>query len=261
MTLLRLLAVYLRIGSLNELAYRTNFFVQAIESVVQSSVAIGAVAVVFSQTDQIGGWRRAEMIVLLGVYFLIAGTIRLVIGPSFSRFMEHVQQGTLDFTLTKPADAQLLVSIEVIQIWKLIDVAIGAGVLGVGLAQLSAHIGPTEAAAFTLALVCAGVIVYSFWLILATMCFWFIRIENILMVFWGVYGAGRWPITIYPQWLRMMLTFLVPIAFAVTVPAQAVSGRLDSATLAGAVGLAAGLAVVSRHFWKHGLRHYSGASA
>jgi ABC-2 type transport system permease protein len=261
MTVLRLLSVFFRIGSLNELAYRANFWVQAVESAVQSSVALGGVAVVFAQTDEIGGWRRAELIVLLGIYFLIAGTIRMVIGPSFSRFMEHVHQGTLDFTLTKPADAQLLVSIEVIQIWKVLDVLVGVGVLSLGLAQLSADVGPANAAAFALALLCALTIVYSFWLVLATLCFWFIRVENILMVFWGVYGAGRWPITIYPQWLRVVLTFLVPIAFAVTVPAQAISGRLDTAALAGAVALAAAMAFGSRRLWKLGLRHYSGASA
>ena len=246
---------------MNELAYRANFWVQTFESVVQGSVSLGAVAVVFSQTDELGGWRRPELLVLLGIYFIIAGMIRLVIGPSFSRFMEHVQQGTLDFTLTKPADAQMLVSIEVIQIWKLLDVVLGIGVLALGAIQLAERVGPAEAVSFVVALLCSGAIVYSFWLFLATLSFWFIRIENILMVLWGVYGAGRWPIQIYPQWLRVVLTFLVPIAFAVTVPAQAFAGRLDQATLAGAVALAVAMLVASRAFWKIGVRHYAGASA
>lgn len=43
----------------------------------------------------------------------------------------------------------------------------------------------------------------------------------------GICQAGRWPVGIYPIWLRMGLTFIVPLAFAVTVPAEAVSGRLD----------------------------------
>ena len=50
--------------------------------------------------------------------------------------------------------------------------------------------------------------------------------------------------TIYPDWLRVGLTFLVPIAFAVTVPAEAFTERLEPGTLAlaalFAVGLAAG---------------------
>jgi ABC-2 type transport system permease protein len=51
------------------------------------------------------------------------------------------------------------------------------------------------------------------------------------------------------------------VAFAVTVPAEALTGRLTWQTGMGALALAAGLLVVSRIFWRIGLRQYSGASA
>ena len=67
--------------------------------------------------------------------------------------------------------------------------------------------------------------------------------------------------TIYPGWLRIALTFLVPIAFAVTVPAEAITVAADVETLALAAAFAVVLLVVTRWFWRFGLRHYSGASA
>jgi ABC-2 type transport system permease protein len=76
-----------------------------------------------------------------------------------------------------------------------------------------------------------------------------------------MYEAGRWPVGIYPGWLRFMLTFLVPVAFAVTVPAEALTARLTLETLAGAVALASVLLIVSRVFWRYGVRNYTGASA
>ena len=118
-----------------------------------------------------------------------------------------------------------------------------------------------QAAVFGLMVLAGGAIVYSFWLILATLSFWFVRVENILVIFQSVYEAGRWPVSLYPAWLRFGLTFLVPVAFAVTVPAEALTGRLTWQTGLLAVGLAAALLVVSRAFWKVGLRNYSGASA
>jgi ABC-2 type transport system permease protein len=54
---------------------------------------------------------------------------------------------------------------------------------------------------------------------------------------------------------------LVPVAFATTVPVEALTGRLSGGTLLGAVGLAALLFAVSRLFWRIGLRRYSGTSA
>ena len=261
MSRLRLLWVFLRIGAMNELAYRANFWVQVFESLMALGTALAVVAVVFHQTETLAGWRPEELLALVGVYFLVLGAINLVIAPSLTRFMEDVRQGTLDFTLTKPEDGQLLVSVSEFRIFKLLDVVLGSGVVVAALARLSAEVGAAQTLAFGVTLVAGGAIVYSFWLILATCSFWFIRIENIVMIFWSMYWAGRWPVGIYPPWLRFALTVLVPIAFAVTVPAEALSGRLGPATLAGAVALAGVLLAASRWFFGRGVRHYSGASA
>lgn len=60
-------------------------------------------------------------------------------------------------------------------------------------------------------LLAGSTIIYSFWLILATLSFWFVRVENILEIFRSMNKAGRWPISLYPGWLRYALTFIVPV--------------------------------------------------
>jgi ABC-2 type transport system permease protein len=258
---LRLIATFARIGLANELAYRANFWFQAFESTLGLATALAAVGVVFRQTETLGGWQAEELVALVGVYYLVYGAINLVIAPSLERFMEDVRQGTLDFTLTKPEDAQLLVSVCEFRVWKLCDVALGAGVLAIALARLSVDLGPGHALAFGIALLAGSAIVYGFWIVLASCAFWFVRVENLMMIFWSMYTAGRWPVGIYPTWLRWTLTLVVPVAFAVTVPAEAVAGRLELASLAGAVALAVALLAGSRALFRLGLRRYSGASA
>jgi ABC-2 type transport system permease protein len=127
--------------------------------------------------------------------------------------------------------------------------------------RLGGAVGLVQAAEFGALLLAGGGIVYAFWLILATLSFWFVRVENILVIFQSLYEAGRWPVSMYPGWLRFGLTFLVPVAFAVTVPAEALTGRLTLPSALVALGLAAALLLVSRLFWKVGLRSYAGASA
>ena len=261
MNYLRLLWIFLRVSAMNELAYRANFWVQLLQSLLNLGVALAGLAVIFSHTGELGGWRPAELVALLGVFFLMSGLIGALIQPSMQRFMEDVRLGTLDFTLTKPEDAQVLVSIGETRIWKFLDAVQGAALIAVALVEIGARTDFAHAAGFALTLAAGAAIVYSFWLVLATTAFWFIRVENILVIFQAVYSAGKYPVTIYPRWLKMAMTFLVPVAFAVTVPSEALVGRLTPEVLAGALAMAAGMLVGARAFWLWGVRHYSGASA
>jgi ABC-2 type transport system permease protein len=261
MTTLHLFWVHLRLGILNELQYRTNLVVQLVQSFVGLATALLGLGVVFSKTDSLDGWGPAELLAIVGVYSLVSGITQLVVRPSLARFMEDIRLGTLDFTLTKPVDAQVLVSMRQIEVWKLVDVVVGVVVLGVAIALLGASIGPAQAVAFGVALLAGVSIVYSFLFILATCAFWFVKLDNILVIFQSMYEAGRWPIGIYPPWLRGALTFLVPIGFAITVPAEGLVGRMTTLNLLGAVALAVALPLISRWFWGIGVRHYSGASA
>jgi len=258
---LTLMAAFLRANLLGEFAYRTNFFIEAFGSLLQLATALAGLAVVFARTDSLGGWGPDEMLALVGVYTLVGGLIGMMIRPAMTELIDAVRKGTLDYTLTKPADAQFLVSIRRVNIWKLVDVGLGLGVLATALARLGGRLEWEHAAVFILMLACGAVIVYGFWLILASLSFWLVRMENILEIFQSVYEAGRWPVSLYPRWLRFAMTFIIPVAFAVTVPAQALTQHPGAATLAGTAALAVALAVLSRLVWRLGLRHYSGASA
>ncbi len=261
MRYVRLFGAYLRASLAAQAAYRINFFFQLVESLLNLGMSLAGLAIIFSFTSSLGGWLPDEVLGLVGVYFLVGGMIGLIIQPGLEDLIEAVRLGTLDFLLTKPADAQLLVTMQRVEFWKLIDILLGVGILVAALVRLGERVGGGEALAFIAMLVCGGLIVYSFWLILATLAFWFVRVENILVVFQSLYEAGRWPVSLYPGWLRYGLTFIVPVAFATTVPAEALTGRLNWPTVGLALGLAAALLTGSRLFWRVGLRHYSGASA
>lgn len=259
--MLRLMYHFFRVGALNELQYRVNFFVQLVQSAVALGVGLAGLGLVFSHTAELGGWTPPELLAVMGVYTLTLGLIKALIEPNMARLMEDVQRGTLDYALTKPADAQVLVSVREVRVWNLLDVLVGGGVLAVALGQLGERVGLAQGLIFAATLLLGGLMVYSFWLILTTLSFRVVQVEPILNLFDGFYAAGRWPVGIYPGWLRGVLTFLVPVAFAVTVPAEALTGRLSLSTLALAVALAAALLIAARLAWRVGLRAYSGASS
>jgi ABC-2 type transport system permease protein len=261
MRIFQLIATYLRIGILNEMQYRVNFLIQLLQSFIALATGLIGLALVFSHTTDLGGWTRPELLAVMGVHILMGGVINTIIQPNMQRLADDVQEGTLDYALTKPADAQVLASVREFRLWQMVDVLMGLVIMAVAAYQIQGRIGPWQALAFLAALLMGGTMIYCFWLMLTSTAFWVVRVYEMVNLFQGIYAAGRWPVGIYPDWLRTGLTFLVPVAFAVTVPAEALTGRLNAATLLGAAALTASLLLVSRLVWRIGVRNYSGASA
>ena len=89
-----------------------------------------------------------------------------------------------------------------IRIWHLVDVVLGIVILVIAAREVPGTLGVAGTLAFLAALALGSAMVYCFWLILTTAAFWIVRMDEIVDLFTGVYQAGRWPVSIYPDWLR-----------------------------------------------------------
>ena len=258
---LRLAGTFLRVGILNELQYRVNFAFSLVQSLISVGTSIAVLALVFGNTDSLHGWTAGELLVVMGVYVLVGGLIKMIVQPNMQQLMEDIQQGTLDFVLTKPADGQLLVSLRRVQLWQGVDIVVGGVLIVIATVRLPGTVPALAVAAFVLALALGSVAIYCFWLLLSTVAFWVTRLDPIVELFDGMYQAGRWPVSVYPGWLRVGFTVLVPLAFAVTVPASALAGHGSGWLLLASVVFTAVLALLTRWVWRTALHRYSGASS
>ena len=101
---------YLRIGIQNEMQYRVNLFIQLGQSLIALATGLIGLWLVFSHTQELNGWSQPELLMVMGIFILMGGVINSIIQPNMTRLLDEIQQGTLDFALTKPADAQALIS-------------------------------------------------------------------------------------------------------------------------------------------------------
>ncbi len=177
------------------------------------------------------------------------------------RVMGDVHLGTFDYVLTKPVDSQLLASLREFRLWRLTDVVVGAVVMVWGLTGLDVQVTISGIAGFALTLVAGMVMVYCLWLVVTAGAFWFVRMEMVQDLFTGMYRAGQYPVTVYPGWLRLILTYLVPIGFAITVPSESLTGRLTLRRVIVTLLFLVVVFVAARLIWRAGTRRYSGASA
>ena len=146
MTTLRVALLHLRVGVMTELQYRVNFALQVLQSLLALFTGLVVFALVYSHTTELNGWSQNELLVVLGVQIMMGGVIRAVIQPNMMRFTEEVRDGKLDHALTKPVDAQMLVSVRQVEVWQAVDVLTGAGVIVVAIVRLGGDLGALDVA-------------------------------------------------------------------------------------------------------------------
>ena len=88
-----------------------------------------------------------------------------------------------------------------------------------------------------------------------------VKVDNLTYLFGSIFDAARWPSTVFRGALRLVFTFVVPLALMTTYPAEALLGRLDALTMLTSIAGSLAFAVVARSVWLFSLRHYSSASS
>jgi ABC-2 type transport system permease protein len=244
-----------------ELEYRANFITRALVGFFWVGVTILSTTVFFTHTDNIGGWNLNQVLVITGLFTLMGGIIQTLLQPNVQKIIEMVRLGTLDFVLTKPVNSQFLASLRYSQLFSAVDVLSGAAIVVVALGRMNYIPDWLSMAKFMLMFVMAVFIVYSIWMVMATLSFWFVKVGNLSELFNSIWDTGRFPVTTFQGVLRVLLTVVMPIAFITTFPAQAVLGTLDDLTLAGAVAMGSVMFGFSAWFWQYAVSRYSSASS
>jgi len=258
----KLLSAYFKVNLQMMLAYRMDTLVNILLSLLSLGWELLGLSIIFSNTTQLGGWGLGELIALLGVFHLVNALMQILIWPNTEQFNASVRDGSLDYTFLLPANSMFLVTFSRMVIWRAWDLVLGAVLIVIG-TNMS---GGGAASAFNLfsflLLAASGSLIrYSLWIALIAATFWFVKFDNNVTILQALLDTGRYPSTIYPLWLRLIVTFVVPIAVATTVPLQALRGDLNPWQVLLFLGISAACFLVASRIWKAGVRKYSGASS
>jgi len=75
MRLLRLMGAIISLSVRRGLAYRTNLVFEVAAIALELAAGVVTLWVVYSQTDDLGGWGASEAVVLLGSYQIVSGLL------------------------------------------------------------------------------------------------------------------------------------------------------------------------------------------
>jgi ABC-2 type transport system permease protein len=261
MTYLRLWRRYFIVALMQLAEYRFNFALGVLQGFGQLGLVLVVYLAFYRFADNLAGWNANEALVLAGFFWLFDGVWTALFTANLRRIATLIQDGDLDFILLRPASTQFLVSFSTVNVAELVKVVTGLALIFIAGHRASvvwSVSGVLTAAAFFL---CGLAALYAVRFALVTCTFWALKIGEMYVVLSSFYDAGMFPVTVFQRPVRDVLTFVVPVAFAATFPAQALLGTADLRLLPAGILLAAFGLFVSNRFWRYAVRFYTSASS
>lgn len=240
------------------LGQRTALIFFLVGKIIRFSFFVVFLFFLVQGTKNLGGYNSIQ-----AIFFFLTFNVIDVLAQFFFRevyrFRPKIVSGDFDLTLIKPTNA-LFVSlaggadiIDFITIPPLLFATYYVGsLLNPGFYQtilfgILILNGLIIATAFHIAVLAMGIIT--------------LEIDHTIMIYRDITSFGRFPVDIYKEPLKGVLTYLIPVGIMVTFPAKALMGILSwqGATVALLVGAAA--LFVSIRFWNLALTKYTSASS
>jgi ABC-2 type transport system permease protein len=257
----KLLSAFLKMNLQQALAYRADTALNILLSLFWLAWELLSLQIIFNNTTDLSGWGMGDLVALLGVWRLANILMSALIWPNTERFNASIRDGSFDYNLLQPVNSQFLVSFSRVVVWRVWEIVLAVVLIVVGV-QMTEHVTTVWNLLTFLALLLSGTIVlYSLWIVLIALTFWFIKFDNNVTILQALMDAGRYPTTVYPIWLRLIVTFVIPIALATTVPLQALRGDLNGWQVLLFAGIGAASMWISSRVWRAGVRRYSSASS
>lgn len=257
----RLLWVQTRASFATSMQYRLDFLIQGFMSFFWLGWHLVPLFILFDVRPVVAGWDFNSALIVIGWFTAMRGFLDGAINPSLVDTVERIRTGTMDYVLLKPADAQFLVSTSRFQPWKIVDVLGGIGVITWAFTRIGRAPHLEDVALAAVMMVAAVLVLYALWILVISLAFWVVRLDNLTYMFSSVFDAARWPIHVFRGAWRFLFTFILPLAVMTTYPAMALLGTLHITTAMWSLVGAFALLAVSRAVWLTAVGKYTSASS
>lgn len=262
-----LIRLFFKTSLMTQLPYRINFVTQAISTLFYFGSGLIGLSIVFNHTDSLAGWTFYEIVTLLGVYQLVAGILAFFVMENVQKLPDKIVDGNLDETILMPENTQFLSSFGSCNVWAINDILLGftiiIGSIFFNLAQFTTTPFQSiiQLLQFFALLGCSLVISYSVRMWIGTLGFWLGRTGGGFVLFTSIWTMGKYPVDMYPPFIKWLLYTLVPVGVVAAIPTSVLFNGISVIQFVALLILTIGIYFFTSSLWKMGIRRYSSATS
>ena len=237
---------------------KVAFLIFLIGKILRFGFFIGFIYFLIKGTGSLADYSLNQTIFFFLTFNLIDITTQFLFREVY-RFRPMVVSGRLDLVLVKPVNALFRVLMGGADIIDLITIP----PLLISLLYIGNQLNPTFfQVVLYIVLVANGLMIATaFHIAVLAMGIITLEIDHTIMIFRDTISLGKFPVEIYREPIRSILTYLIPIGIMISLPTKALIGLASLQAVVISLILGIGSIFLSVKFWNYSLKFYSSASS
>jgi len=243
------------------LMFRGDFFVWALVELFWMTVNILMVSVIYQHTNEVAGWTKYQMLLLVGTSLLIQ---RFLMGFFWSSIFEmgrNIRSGHFDFFLAQPGNVMFMATTRKIDPDSMLNSLVALSVVVYSAHELGLHPGIADLALYALMIVCGVVIHYSMLVLCITPAFWITSAQGIEGSYFTLSEFSRLPRQAFHGLANIAFVWVLPIVVVSNAPASTLLHGFDFKIVSWLLAITVTWFALAVFFFHRGLRRYSSASS
>ena len=201
-----------------QMQYRFNFIIGVLSGLFFSGIGIIFVWALLETFTSLGGWSFTEIALLYGLRLTAHGTY-LMFFSSFIRIDDFVRDGGYDRLLVRPIHPLLQLMTTKFRVTVIGDFIGGVAILIAALMLQDIIWSPAVVLLLLGAIIGGALIAGAFQVLPASLTFKYIESWPSRVIFDDIFSRfGNYPIHIFGEVTKRILTFVVPVAFVAWLP-------------------------------------------
>lgn len=221
----------------------------------------GMIEVFFAHTNALGGWSKEEVYLLTIVWVIIDEMYTMFFKKNMLDLANKITDGQLDLVITKPASSMFLVSTPIFLMRGFYRLLVQLALLGYVVMKFDFAVSAYHVAIGIILSLCGLFVHYSIGMLLNTLAFWFLRVDNVNDLWNVMNSVGTYPVTIFPRIMQILTYTVIPIALIGYGQVATVTGKWGWELVLYLIGFTILLFLCARSFWYFAIKRYSSASS
>ena len=237
--------------------YRMNFLIGATSTIMMQGAGLLTVWVIMSQIPDLNGWTLPQVLLIYGMITLSKSINHMFADNLWTLGRDYVRSGQFDRFMVRPIDPLFHLLADRFCHDGIGNFLVGGALVAIAAARLGIVWTPGVIVYFVVMVLSGGVIFIALNLMTCVSAFWIMDSVPVTRVVFEMHEFAKYPLSIYPRAIGLLLTWAIPFGFASYFPAARLMGLEAPAWQGyGAPVVAAVLLVVALWVWRFGLRHY-----